>query len=80
MCVSLPVQVIQLKSETALVSDGQKQFEVGRCLLPDAQAGDWVLVYAGQMMSMIAPEEAQAIRELLDEITNSSQVNITAPS
>jgi hydrogenase assembly chaperone HypC/HupF len=68
MCVSFPVQVIQIGSHSAIVSDGQKQFEVGCSLLLDAQAGDWVLVHAGQMVSRITAEEAQAIRELMDEI------------
>lgn len=80
MCVSLPVQIVKVKTETALVSDGQKQFDVGRRLLPDVQIGDWVLVYAGQIVSVIDPEEAQAIRELLNEITINSQVDITVPS
>jgi hydrogenase assembly chaperone HypC/HupF len=78
MCISLLVQVIEVKTETALVSDGPKQYEVGRRLLPNVQAGDWVLVYAGQMVSTIAAEEAQTMRELLDEIANGSQANIIA--
>jgi len=68
MCVSLPAQVIQLEAHTALVAFGETQVEVGRRLLPEARPGDWVLVNAGQMVTLVAPEEVEAIREVFSEI------------
>jgi hydrogenase assembly chaperone HypC/HupF len=68
MCVSLPAQVIRLAPDTAVVAFGKTQVEVGRRLLPEARPGDWVLVNVGQMVSRVAPEEVEAIRELLQAI------------
>ena len=68
MCVSLPAQVLSLTNTTAVVTTGASQIEVGRHLAPEAGPGDWVLVNAGQMVSVILAEEADAIRELLREV------------
>ena len=68
MCVSLPAQVLSLENDTAIVTTGASQIEVGRKLVPEAGPGDWVLVNAGQMVSLILAEEADAIRELLREV------------
>jgi len=68
MCASLPVQVASLKPDAAVVTNGSTLFEVGRQLLPETRPGDWVLVNAGQIVSRISPEEAEAIRELLREV------------
>ncbi len=69
MCAALPAQVVSLETETAFVDIGQTQLEVGRRLLPQARTGDWVLVHAGQMISLLSPKEAAEIRELLQEVS-----------
>jgi hydrogenase assembly chaperone HypC/HupF len=68
MCLALPAQVISVKPDTAEVTLEARRFEVGRQLAPDLQPGDWVLVNAGQIVSQLAPEEAEAVRELVREI------------
>jgi hydrogenase assembly chaperone HypC/HupF len=71
MCIAFPVQVIELKNQTATVARDGKAFEAGRQFLPEAKIGDWVLVNVGQMVSLISADEAQAINDLLQEITSS---------
>jgi hydrogenase assembly chaperone HypC/HupF len=68
MCLSLPAQVITVRPDTAEVVIETRRFAVGRRLAPDLQSGDWVLANAGQIVSRLAPEEAEAIRELVREI------------
>ena len=79
MCVSLPAQVLTLAEDTAFVSVGQTQLEVGRVLVPEARPGDWVLVNAGQMISTVAPEEVEALRELLAEMESLEYLTPAAP-
>ena len=69
MCIALPVQIIELNNLTATVARDGRVFEAGRQFLPEAKAGDWVLVNAGQMVSLISADEAQAVNDLLQEIT-----------
>jgi hydrogenase expression/formation protein HypC len=69
MCIALPVQVIELTNLTATVGRESRAFTAGRQFLPEAKAGDWVLVHAGQMVSLISADEAKAINDLLQEIT-----------
>ena len=70
MCIALPVQVIELKTLTATVAREGRAFTAGRQFLPEAKVDDWVLVNAGQMVSLISADEAQAIDDLLREITS----------
>ena len=69
MCISIPVQVVELRPDTAIVASDTRQFEVGRQFLPEAQAGQWVLTNSGQMISIVAASEVEAIRDLLRELT-----------
>jgi hydrogenase assembly chaperone HypC/HupF len=65
MCAPIPAQVISMEAESALVDSDGRQMAVG-CPIPmGAQPGDWVLVYLGQIVSRVSPEEAGALQELL---------------
>ena len=79
MCVSLPARVLTLAGNTAFVAVGQNELEVGRVLLPESRPGDWVLVNAGQMISTVAPEEVEALRELLAEMESLEYLTPAAP-
>ncbi len=68
MCLALPGQILEVTGETAYVDFGSTRQQVGRQLVPAAGRGDWVLVNTGQIISLITPDEAAAIRDLLREI------------
>jgi hydrogenase expression/formation protein HypC len=65
MCLTQPGTVIDLDAETLLVDvDGRRQ-RVANLLVPDARAGDEVLIGMGQALAMLTPAEAAELRELI---------------
>ena len=59
MCLALPVQIIERKGERALANRNGLELEVDVSLLPEAKAGDYVVVHVGIALSMLTPEEVQ---------------------
>jgi hydrogenase expression/formation protein HypC len=65
MCLTQPGTVVDLDAETLLVDvDGRRQ-RVANLLVPDARAGDEVLVGMGQALAVLTPAEAAELRELI---------------
>jgi hydrogenase assembly chaperone HypC/HupF len=68
MCTPIPAQVLSLETDGILVfSDGRK-IAMSCQTLPNIQPGDWVLIYLGQIVSRVSPEEAAALQELLQAL------------
>jgi hydrogenase expression/formation protein HypC len=53
MCVGVPAKVIEKKEYTALVDVMGTRMEVGILFVPEVEIGDYVIVHAGQGMSVI---------------------------
>lgn len=68
MCMAIPARVISCTAERACIETESHTLEVARVLFPELDVGDWVLVNAGQIVSRLTPEEAEATRELLREL------------
>ena len=68
MCMAIPARVISLTGERAVIQTDAHSIKVARVLFPELDVGDWVLVNAGQIVSRLTPEEAEATRELLREL------------
>ena len=67
MCVAYPGQVLEIAGEQALVeTDGQTR-RASTMLVPETTVGDWVVVAAGTVLRILDPDEAQEIRESLDQ-------------
>jgi hydrogenase expression/formation protein HypC len=69
MCLGIPAQLVALGPDdlaTAEVSGVRR--EVSTALVPEAQAGDWVLVHVGFALHTIDEAEAERTLALLDEI------------
>jgi hydrogenase expression/formation protein HypC len=65
MCLTQPGTVIDLDAETLLVDvDGRRQ-RVANLLVPDARAGDEVLIGMGQALAVLTPAEAAELRDLI---------------
>jgi hydrogenase expression/formation protein HypC len=65
MCLTQPGTVIDFDAETLLVDvDGRRQ-RVANLLVPDARAGDEVLIGMGQALAVLTPAEAAELRELI---------------
>ena len=64
MCLAVPGRIIAIKGppdagRTGTVDFQGSRMEVGLALVPEAAAGDWVLVHAGFAISVL--DEAEAL-------------------
>ncbi|HZO62633.1 MAG TPA: HypC/HybG/HupF family hydrogenase formation chaperone [Gaiellaceae bacterium] len=69
MCLGIPAQLVAVRPDgraTAEVSGVRR--EVSTALVPEARAGDWVLVHVGFALHTIDEDEAARTLALLDEL------------
>ncbi|HSQ87789.1 HypC/HybG/HupF family hydrogenase formation chaperone [Romboutsia sp.] len=64
MCVAVPVQVIEIINNEAIVNYGGVKTKVDISLVQDLKIGDYVLLHAGCAMQKIDSDEAQKTLEL----------------
>ena len=59
MCLAIPARVIErLQADDAIIDAGGVEKRVSLALVPEATAGDYVIVHAGYAISCLDPEEA----------------------
>lgn len=70
MCLAVPAKVISIEDDlfSAEVDVMGNKKKISIVLLPEAVIGDWVLIHAGEAISVITEEEAQASLEVWEEI------------
>ena len=69
MCLALPALVVALKDGSlATVDLGGVRKEVSVALVPEAQAGDYVIVHVGHAIGLLDADEAQRTLALFAEI------------
>lgn len=69
MCLAIPALVVRrVESEEAVVDAGGIVKTVSLALVPEARAGDYVVVHAGYAISCIDPEEALHTLELFAQM------------
>lgn len=68
MCLAVPMQVVSVEGETAHVQGAGTRRKIRTDLLPDLQAGEWVLVHAGFAIERIDSEHAEESRKLLEQM------------
>ncbi|ADC48332.1 Ni-Fe hydrogenase maturation protein HypC [Alkalihalophilus pseudofirmus OF4] len=70
MCVGVPAKIIELEEERALVDVLGSKMYVGIIFVPNVMIGDFVLLHAGQAMSIIeesfAEESLKEWRDILN--------------
>lgn len=67
MCLGIPVKIKEINGQEALVEkEGLKQV-VRIDFVPEAKAGDYVIVHAGFAISVLNEEEAQETLRLLKD-------------
>ncbi|MGJ7921807.1 HypC/HybG/HupF family hydrogenase formation chaperone [Neobacillus sp. LXY-4] len=59
MCVGVPAKVIEKHEYTAVVDVMGSQTTVGIIFIPEVEIGDYVIVHAGQAMSIVDEEYAK---------------------
>ena len=70
MCVGVPAKVIEKQEYGAIVDVMGSQTTVGIIFIPEVQVGDYVIVHAGQAMSIVdeqfAKESVEEWRKYVD--------------
>lgn len=59
MCVGVPAKVIEKQEYSATVDVMGSQMTVGIIFVPEVEIGEYVIVHAGQAMSIVDEEYAQ---------------------
>lgn len=59
MCVGVPAKVIKIEEQTALVDVMGSRMYVGIIFVPEVKEDDFVLLHAGQALTIVDEEFAQ---------------------
>jgi hydrogenase expression/formation protein HypC len=82
MCLGVPGKVVEIVEESPLgmtmakISFGGIIKEACLAYVPEAQAGDYVIVHAGFALSVIDEEEAMQVFEMLKQMEELSELEI----
>lgn len=69
MCLAIPALVVRLlEAEEAIIDAGGVEKRVSLALVPEAAAGDYVIVHAGYAISRLDAEEARGTLALFAEM------------
>jgi hydrogenase assembly chaperone HypC/HupF len=76
MCLTQPATVLEVRPTVLVVEvDGRHQ-TVERLLVPEARAGDEVLVGLGRALSVLSGEDAARLREILAPIASTTSTSL----
>jgi hydrogenase expression/formation protein HypC len=68
MCLAIPVRIVELEGDNAVVDAMGNRFKAKTTLLPNVKLNDLVLVHAGFAISMVDEQEAKETWQLFSEI------------
>ena len=68
MCLAVPVKVLRVDGQKAVVELGGLAREANISLVPDTQVGDYVLLHAGFVIQKLGEEEAEETLRLFAEM------------
>ena len=71
MCLAVPMKVVSIDANRALVASGGVETEVSIDLTPEAAVGDYVIVHAGFAIQRLEAEDALATLEIFDRLEKS---------
>ena len=66
MCLAIPVRIVELDGDNAVVSAFGNRFVANTILLPNVKLGQLVLVHAGFAISLVEEEDAKKTWELIE--------------
>ena len=66
MCLAIPVRIVELDRDNAVVSAFGNRFSAKTTLLPNVKLGQLVLVHAGFAISLVDEEDAKKTWELIE--------------
>lgn len=75
MCLAVPAQLIEhdAKGNVAVADLHGNRLRISTALVPDARAGDWVLVHAGFAIQRLHGDEAAETFAILEDIARDDE-------
>jgi hydrogenase expression/formation protein HypC len=67
MCLSIPAKIEEIHGEMARVSVNGVVYEASLQMVPDAKAGDYILMHTGFALQIISEEEAKETLQTFQE-------------
>lgn len=68
MCLAIPMKILKLEGDRAIVSAGKVERRIGINFLTNPRIGDYVMVHAGFAIEKIDPKKAEETLKLVKEI------------
>jgi hydrogenase expression/formation protein HypC len=68
MCLAVPMKIIEIKGDMAVVESAGLRRDVGVMLLDKAKLGDWVLIHAGFAISKLTRKQARQTLAIFAEM------------
>ncbi|NQT74992.1 MAG: HypC/HybG/HupF family hydrogenase formation chaperone [Candidatus Omnitrophica bacterium] len=68
MCLGIPMKILKIEGDRALVSAGSVQRRIAVNFLTSPRIGDYVIVHAGFAIEKIDPEKAEETLRMLEEL------------
>ena len=68
MCVGIPMKILKIHGDRAIVSAGRVERRIAVNFLNSPRIGDYVIVHAGFAIEKINPEKAEETLRMLEEI------------
>jgi len=59
MCLAVPMKIVEIAGDMAVVESAGLRREVGIMLLANARINDWVLIHAGFAISKLTKKQAR---------------------
>jgi hydrogenase expression/formation protein HypC len=74
MCLAIPARIVlRREGDEAVVDLGGVRKTISLALVPEAVAGDYVIVHVGYALSRLDPDEAARTLALFDRALDASQ-------
>ena len=75
MCLGIPVKVIEVDGQSAVVDVGGARREISLLLLDDIKPGEWVILHAGFAIQKMNEEEAATTLALRRESPGAVEIH-----
>ena len=68
MCLGIPMKIVRIKGDDAIVLAGGLKRKANASLLKNARVGEYVLIHAGFAIERVKTKEAKATLKVIGEI------------
>jgi hydrogenase expression/formation protein HypC len=68
MCLAVPMKVVEIKGDMAVVESAGLRREVGIMLLDKVKRGEWVIIHAGFAISRLSRKQARETLAIFEEM------------